>query len=48
MYGPKKGSKISNKTITVSILKPIQSGLLKEEFLKILENKIYSELNLLN
>ena len=45
---PKKGSKISNKTITVSILKPIQSGLLKEEFLKILENKIYSELNLLN
>ncbi len=45
---PKKGSKISNKTITVSILKPIQSGLLKEEFLEILENKIYSELNLLN
>ena len=45
---PKRGLKISSKTITVSILKPIQSGLLKEEFLKILENKIYSELKLLN
>jgi len=45
---PKRGSKISNKTITVSILNPIEPGLLKEEFLEILENKIYSELNLLN
>ncbi len=45
---PKKGSKFSHKTITISILKPIQAGLAKNEFLKILENEIYSELNLLN
>jgi len=45
---PKKGIKISHKTITISILKPIKSGLKKEEFLKILENNIYTELNLLN
>ena len=45
---PKRGLKSSHKTITVSILKPIKTGLLKEEFLKILENDIYSELNLLN
>jgi len=45
---PKKGLKKKNKIITVSILKPISAGLSKEEFLKILENQIYSELNLLN
>tara|TARA_B100001173_G_C15954891_1_gene533016 strand:- start:161 stop:868 length:708 start_codon:yes stop_codon:yes gene_type:complete len=45
---PKKGLKISNKTITISILKPIAYGLTKDEFIKILENNIYSELNLLN
>ena len=45
---PKNGLKSSHKTITVSILKPIKTGLLKEEFLKILENDIYSELNLLD
>ena len=45
---PKKGSKFSHKTITISILKPIQAGIAKNEFLKILENEIYSELNLLN
>ncbi len=45
---PKKGFKISNRTITISILKPINTGLSKEEFAKILENNIYSELNLLN
>ena len=45
---PKKGLKHSNKTITVSILKPIAAQLSKEEFIKILENDIYSELNLLN
>ena len=45
---PKKGPKHSNKTITISILEPIETGLAKEDFLKILENKIYSELNLLN
>ena len=44
---PKKGLKNTNKTITVSILKPIPAGLKKDEFVKILENDIYSELNLL-
>ena len=45
---PKKGLKHSHKTITISILKPITAGLSKEEFIKILENNIYTELNLLN
>tara|TARA_B100001094_G_scaffold247773_1_gene244687 strand:+ start:763 stop:1464 length:702 start_codon:yes stop_codon:yes gene_type:complete len=44
---PKKGLKHSNKTITISILKPIKAGLSKEKFIKVLENDIYSELNLL-
>ena len=45
---PKKGLKNSHKTLTISILKPIASGLSKDEFLKNLENDIYEELNLLN
>ena len=45
---PKKGIKSTHKTITISILKPINAGLTKEEFLKILQDEIYSELNLLN
>tara|TARA_B100001173_G_scaffold241083_1_gene210911 strand:+ start:748 stop:1449 length:702 start_codon:yes stop_codon:yes gene_type:complete len=45
---PKKGLKHSHKTITISILKPITAGLSKEEFIKILENNIYTELNFLN
>tara|TARA_B100001063_G_scaffold147957_1_gene138108 strand:- start:165 stop:866 length:702 start_codon:yes stop_codon:yes gene_type:complete len=45
---PKKGPKQSNKTITISVLKPIAYGFSKEEFNKILENNIYSELDLLN
>jgi len=45
---PKKGQKNRNKTITISILTPISSGIEKENFLKILEKKIYTELNLLN
>ncbi len=45
---PKNGSKSSNKTITISILKPISAGLKKEEFLKILQNHIYSELDNIN
>ena len=45
---PKSGVKHSHKTITISILKPITAGLSKEEFIKILEQKIYSELDLLN
>ena len=45
---PKKGLKFNNKTITISILEPIESGLSKDEFNKILEEKIYSELDSLN
>ena len=45
---PKKGTKQSHKTITISILKPITAGYSKEEFIKTLERNIYSELNLLN
>ncbi len=45
---PKKGPKNYKRTITISILTPISTGLEKEDFLKILEEKIYSELNLLN
>ena len=44
---PKKGSKNCNKTLTISILEPIKSGLPKDQFLKILEDNIYRELNLL-
>ena len=45
---PKKGKKNANKTITISILKPIPSGLTKENFIQILEKNIYSELDLMN
>ena len=45
---PKKGEKKANKTITISILKPIPSGLTKENFINILEKNIYSELDLIN
>ena len=42
---PKKGKKQSNKTITISILKPIKANHTKEDFMNILENNIYSELD---
>ncbi len=45
---PKKGRKKSQRTITISILKPIHPGMHKNEFLKNLENNIYTELNFLN
>ncbi len=45
---PKKGIKKSNKEITISILKPIEPGLEKEEFIEKLEKNIYSELDLIN
>ena len=45
---PKKGGKRNNKTITISILEPISPGLSKEDFTKILEKNIYSELDLMN
>ena len=45
---PKKGKKQSGRTITISILPIINKGLETNEFLKILEQKIYSELDLIN
>ena len=45
---PKKGRKISNKEITISVLKPINPGLSKNDFIKTLEENIYSELDLIN
>ena len=45
---PKIGLKKTNLNLTISILKPIEKGMNKEEFLKILEENIYSELNKLN
>ncbi len=44
---PKKGNKKTNKAITISILKPIGPGLQKEEFLQVLQKKIYDELDLI-
>ena len=45
---PKRGKKHPNINITISILKPIPAGLSKQDFTKILENNIYTELDLLN
>ena len=45
---PKKGKKIPNKEIIISILRPINPGLEKEDFIKSLEEKIYSELDRIN
>ena len=45
---PKLGKKAYNKIITVSILPKINKNLKKDEFLKTLENRIYSELDLIN
>mgnify|MGYP001182900182 CR=1 FL=1 len=45
---PKGGRKNHNINITISILEPIPAGLSKKDFIKILENNIYTELNLLN
>ena len=45
---PKKGLKQSHKTITISILKLINPGLSKDGFITTLENKIYTELDILN
>ena len=45
---PKIGKKKMNKEITVSILKPIEPGLSKQEFTSELEKKIYTELDKLN
>ena len=45
---PKSGFKKANLNLTISILKPIKEGMNREDFLKIIEENIYSELNKLN
>ena len=45
---PKLGRKVSNKIITISIMPRIGKNLEKEEFIKTLEKRIYSELDLIN
>tara|TARA_B100001996_G_scaffold318942_1_gene262641 strand:+ start:74 stop:775 length:702 start_codon:yes stop_codon:yes gene_type:complete len=45
---PKKGTLVPNKILTISILKPIESGEDKTVFLKNLEDNIYKELDSLN
>ena len=44
---PKKGRKFSRKKIIISILKPINPGLTRENFIKMLEENIYKELDLI-
>ena len=45
---PKKGKMKPNKNLTISILKPIESGLNKDIFLQNLQDNIYFELDSLN
>ncbi len=45
---PKRGKKITNKEITISILDAINPGLTKDDFIKTLQEKIYTELDLVN
>ena len=45
---PKNQPLSTNKTINISVLKPINPGLNKEEFLNLLEKNIYSELDKMN
>ena len=45
---PKKNQKIPNRTITISILKKIDQGLSKENFIELLQKEIYEELDKIN
>ena len=45
---PKNGPLLSKIPIIVSILEPIDTGMKQEEFVKLLEDKIYSELDNIN
>ena len=45
---PKRGMLEPNKSLTISILKPIEPGFKKEEFLQKLQIEIYNELDDLN
>ena len=42
---PKSGMLIANKTLIISILEPIDSGIDPKQFLEILQNSIYKELD---
>ena len=42
---PKSGKLIANKTLTISILKSIEAGMSSKEFLEVLQNSIYKELD---
>ena len=42
---PKSGKLIANKTLTISILKSIEAGMNSKEFLEVLQNSIYKELD---
>ena len=42
---PKSGKLIANRTLTISILKPIDGGMNSKKFLEILQNSIYKELD---
>ena len=45
---PKNGPLLAKKHITVSILEPIDVGMSQEEFVRLLETKIYTELDKIN
>ena len=45
---PKSGDMKPNQTITISILKPINTGIEEKEFVNLLEKEIYYELGLAN
>ena len=45
---PKNGRLMANKMITISILKPIDSGINSTEFTNLLEKQIYDELEVMN
>ena len=45
---PKKGKKKSNLDLIISILKPIETGMSRQNFLAKLQKDIYSELDSLN
>ena len=45
---PKKGSLVPNQTITISILEPIQKGMQPNDFINLLEQRIYNELDVIS
>ena len=45
---PKKGTLSSNKTLTISILDPINPGMNPDEFIKLLQKNIYEEIDKIN